>query len=72
MGVVGMWEYMQKYARPVEVSSLRNKRIAIGKSYQDFSGLIFIKSPIFFPCRRSIVFHFYSKLYQMDTFGCMR
>ena len=24
-----MWEYMQKYARPVEVSSLRNKRIAI-------------------------------------------
>lgn len=29
MGVIGMWEYMQKYARPVEVSSLRNKRIAV-------------------------------------------
>uniref|UniRef100_A0A0N5AXY3 Exonuclease 1 n=1 Tax=Syphacia muris TaxID=451379 RepID=A0A0N5AXY3_9BILA len=29
MGVVGMWEYMQKYARPVDVASLRNKRIAI-------------------------------------------
>uniref|UniRef100_A0A915AG21 XPG-I domain-containing protein n=1 Tax=Parascaris univalens TaxID=6257 RepID=A0A915AG21_PARUN len=29
MGVTGMWEYMQKYMQPVDVSSLRNKRIAV-------------------------------------------
>uniref|UniRef100_A0A183V3D8 XPGI domain-containing protein n=1 Tax=Toxocara canis TaxID=6265 RepID=A0A183V3D8_TOXCA len=29
MGVTGMWEYMQKFVQPIDISSLRNKRIAI-------------------------------------------
>ncbi|VDK86353.1 unnamed protein product [Onchocerca ochengi] len=29
MGVTSMWEYVQKFVQPVNISALRNKRIAI-------------------------------------------